>query len=216
MTLKVNLSHIRNEYMKADLDELAVPSEPATLFSDWLSAAVESGLAEYTAMTLATCGRNMIPSLRVVLLKEFTADGVVWYTNYESAKAREVSENPVGSLLFFWPELERQIRIVGPIKRTSRLESEAYFASRPRESQVAAVVSHQSAVVASRNELENAFQELEAEFDGREVPCPDNWGGYRLTPTEYEFWQGRRARLHDRIRFRMQADGTWIIERLAP
>jgi pyridoxamine 5'-phosphate oxidase len=168
------------------------------------------------AVTLATCTRDGIPSARMVLLKGRDRAGLVFFTNYESHKARELAENPRACLVFYWPTLDRQVRIVGTVAKVSREESEAYFATRHRGSQISAWASHQDAVLASRSELDARVEELTREYAEKDVPCPPHWGGYRLVPTSVEFWQSRPNRLHDRLRYTRRADGSWRIERLAP
>ncbi|RPI66138.1 MAG: pyridoxamine 5'-phosphate oxidase, partial [Ignavibacteriae bacterium] len=184
-------------------------------FSSWFDEAIAAELLEPTAMTLATATADGQPSMRVVLLKGVTEHGFVFYTNYLSHKGRDLAENPKASLLFFWPELERQIRIEGITERVPAAESEAYFSSRPFESQVGAWASLQSSVLRSRDEMEEHFESLRATYEGKPVPRPEHWGGYVLTPKVVEFWQGRPSRLHDRIRYRLD-NGAWIIERLSP
>jgi pyridoxamine 5'-phosphate oxidase len=167
-------------------------------------------------MTLATATSDGIPSARTVLLKGFDERGFVFYSNYGSQKGHELAENPHASLLFHWSKLGRQIRINGDVKRTSVEESEAYFHSRPTGSQIGAAVSHQSEVIPSREWLEQRLRELEEEYGDQEVPLPPYWGGFRVTPRSMEFWQGRPSRLHDRLRYTLQPDGSWVIERLSP
>ena len=167
-------------------------------------------------MTLATAGADCRPSARLVLLKGFDASGFVFYTNYESRKARELAANPWAALVFFWPQLARQVRIEGRVEPVAPHESDAYFHSRPRGSQLGAWASHQSQVISSRAVLDQRMQELTAAYQARPVPRPPYWGGYRLAPTLVEFWQGRPNRLHDRLRYRRLEDGGWLIERLAP
>jgi pyridoxamine 5'-phosphate oxidase len=167
-------------------------------------------------MTLATSTRDGIPSARIVLLKSHDARGFVFYTNYSSQKAHDLAENPRASLLFFWPALERQVRICGTVAKVTHEESEAYFRTRPRGSQLGAWASAQSAVLGSRAELEARVRDVDEKYKGAGVPLPPHWGGYRVTPTSLEFWQGREDRLHDRLRYTRRADGTWRLERLAP
>jgi pyridoxamine 5'-phosphate oxidase len=168
------------------------------------------------AMTLATATRGGVPSARVVLMKDFDDDGFVFYTNYVSRKSRELDENPVAALSFYWAELERQVRITGRVTKTAREESEVYFRTRPRDSQLGAWASEQSAVISSREILEENMERLVKQYEGREVPLPSYWGGYRLVPDIIEFWQGRASRLHDRLRYTRQSNGEWLIERLSP
>jgi len=167
-------------------------------------------------MTLATADASGVPSARVMLLKDFDARGFVFYTNYESRKGRELDANPRATLVFFWQPLERQVRIEGTVQKVSRQESEEYFHSRPRLAQIGAWVSHQSSVLSSRHEMERKVAKMLLRFAIGTVPLPDFWGGYRLAPTEMEFWQGRPSRLHDRLVYNRQQDGSWVIRRLSP
>ena len=195
---------------KSDLDP-----NPFRQFGRWYAEALNADLILPDAMALATATRRGIPSARMVLLKEFDDRGFVFYTNYDSRKSRELEENPVAALLFYWPSLDRQIRITGTMSRVSPAESEAYFLTRPLDSRLGAWASDQSAVIQSRTVLEDRMKALAAEYDTKEIPLPPNWGGYRLTPDGFEFWQSRPSRLHDRLSYRV-VDGEWIIERLAP
>jgi pyridoxamine 5'-phosphate oxidase len=167
-------------------------------------------------MTLATATAQGKPSARLVLLKHADEQGFVFYTNYNSQKAKELAENPFAALVFFWPPHERQVRLEGEVSKTSALESDEYFSTRPRESQLGALASPQSEVIADREYLERRFAELERQYEGREVERPEHWGGFRLQPTRIEFWKGRPGRLHDRLLYERQADGRWSISRLAP
>ncbi len=189
--------------------------EPFRRFGEWMERAMAAGVAEPTAMALATADAQARPSVRMVLLKGFDERGFVFFTGYDSRKARELTENARAALLFSWDLVGRQVRIEGPVERVARDESEAYFRSRPRASQLSAWASRQSLPIASRDELEAAVGELERRFEGREVPLPPEWGGFRLAPRAYEFWQHRDDRLHDRLRYRRSSDG-WVIERLSP
>jgi pyridoxamine 5'-phosphate oxidase len=198
------------------LTETDVDPSPFRQFDEWFRHAIAESVPEPTAMTLATSTRDGIPSARIVLLKSHDARGFVFYTNYASQKARDLAENPRAALVFFWPALERQIRITGSVARVAHEESAAYFRTRPRGSQLGATASAQSAVLANRAELEARVRELDAQYEGIEVPLPSNWGGYRVAPTSLEFWEGRDDRLHDRLRYTRRADGTWRLERLAP
>jgi pyridoxamine 5'-phosphate oxidase len=172
-------------------------------------------LREPNAMTVATATREGVPSARIVLLKQWDERGFVFYTNYEGQKGRELAENPVAALVFYWPELERQVRIVGAVERTSVEESNAYFQSRPLGSRLGALVSHQSTVIPDRTHLEARLLQLEAEYQDNPPPLPEYWGGYRVAPHAFEFWQGRPNRLHDRLRYRLDG-GVWLVERLSP
>ena len=190
---------------------------PIRQFQTWIDEVRASGVSEQDAisMTLGTAGKDGQPSARIVLLKSFDDRGFVFYTNYHSRKGKELSENPRACLLFYWPQLWRQVRIEGDIEKVSTMESEAYFQSRPLGSRLGAWASNQSEVVGTREVLEARFAELEERF-GNDVPRPEHWGGYRLRPSSIEFWQGRENRLHDRLRYGLQGDRTWIIERLGP
>jgi pyridoxamine 5'-phosphate oxidase len=186
-------------------------------FEVWMKQAQAADLKEPNAMTLATATRSGRPSARIVLLKEVSANGFVFYTNYESRKGQELAENPYAALTFYWAELERQVRIEGSVTRTSREQSEAYFRIRPKNSRLGALASNQSQILSSRIALEARMAELQARYAGTdEVPTPECWGGYCLRPDVIEFWQGRRSRLHDRIRYTRQNGDTWSIDRLAP
>jgi len=215
----MNLADIRREYARTGLAESAVAADPVEQLQRWLAEAEAADPHAFTSMVLATADRTGKPSARVVLLKGLDARGLVFYTNYESRKGKELAENPQASLLFHWEPFERQVRVEGTVERTSREESEAYFHSRPRGSQIGAAVSPQSALIPGREVLERAAAELEERLAGAEVPLPDEWGGFRLIPQVCEFWQGRTNRLHDRLvyrRQRRQPDGGWHLERLAP
>ena len=211
----MSLSHVRREYARADLREEDVAADPIEQFHRWLADATAAHPDEFTSMTLATADREGRPSARVVLLKGCDERGFVFYTNYDSRKGRELAENPRAALVFYWAELERQVRIEGRVEKTSREESEAYFHSRPLGSRIGALASRQSAVIPGRDELERTTRELLERF-GEDVPLPDTWGGYRVVPEALEFWQGRPDRLHDRLHYRRLADGCWTIERLSP
>jgi pyridoxamine 5'-phosphate oxidase len=194
-----------------------IDANPIRQFRRWYDEVRANGVSEQDAisMTLATASREGCPSARIVLLKSFSDLGFVFFTNYLSRKAKELSENPCASLLFYWPQLWRQVRIEGDVEKISGADSEAYFQSRPLGSKLGAWASNQSEVVENRETLEARFGELEKRF-GEKVPRPEHWGGYRLRPNSIEFWQGRDNRLHDRLRYRLQEDGSWLIERLAP
>jgi pyridoxamine 5'-phosphate oxidase len=210
------LADMRKDYGIAGLLEKDLAKNPFRQFEQWFQEAEAAKIAEPNAMTLATVGRDGRPSARTVLLKGSDGRGFVFYTNYESRKGRELDTNPRATLLFAWVPMERQIIIEGPVARVSREESEAYFHSRPRMSQLAAWASPQSTVVAGRAVLEESFRVIEKKYEGREVPLPPNWGGFRVNPETVEFWQGRRSRLHDRLRYRRETGGDWVVERLAP
>jgi len=206
----------RRDYQRGQLDENVVARTWLDQLRLWFTdATAEPSVVEVTAMQLATVDTAGRPSVRTVLVKGLDERGVVFYTNYESAKARDLDARPSAAAVLVWLPLERQVRLSGPVTRVERAETEAYFAARPRGSQLGAWASPQSTVVPSRAALEDAVREIEERFAGGEVPAPPNWGGYRLAPDVVEFWQGRADRLHDRIRYRLDGD-AWVIERLAP
>jgi pyridoxamine 5'-phosphate oxidase len=198
------------------LDEKTIDRDPIKLFRNWFDAALASGSRLPESMTLSTATRDGKPSARVVLLKKVDADGFVFYTNYRSAKAKELEENPQAALVFYWAGLDRQVRVEGTVIRVSAAESDQYFKTRPRESQLGALASPQSDVIESREVLENRLRELEEAFRNRKVERPAHWGGYRLKPGRIEFWENRPGRLHDRIVYDLQPNGSWNIKRLAP
>jgi len=198
------------------LDEKTVDRDPIKLFRNWFDAAIASGSRLPESMTLATATANGKPSARVVLLKQVDAEGFVFYTNYRSAKAKELDENPQAALVFYWVGLDRQVRVEGTVSRASAEESDNYFRTRPRESQLGALASPQSEVIESREVLEERLRKLEEAYRDREIERPEHWGGYRLKPQRIEFWENRPGRLHDRIAYDLQADGSWTITRLAP
>ncbi len=210
-----SVSDLRREYVRAGLDEAGLHSEPIEQFRRWFDEALSADLHEPNAMTLATSTNDGKPSARIVLLKGYDERGFVFYTNYEGRKAKDLDENPRAALVFFWGELERQVRIEGTVSRVPEKESDEYFASRPRGSQLGAWVSEQSRIVTDRRSLEEKLHSLEAEYANREVPRPLFWGGYRVEPEAVEFWQGRENRLHDRLVYRREDNG-WRIERLQP
>ena len=212
----MNLADLRREYTRGGLCRADLNPSPFIQFQTWFEQALNSQLLEPSAMTLATADKEGRPSARIVLLKGADEQGFTFFTNYESRKGRELGENPHAALTLHWAELERQVCVAGQVAKTSRAESEKYFGLRPRGSQLGACVSQQSSVVPNETFLEERLAELEQEFAGRSVPTPAHWGGYRLTPTRIEFWQGRPNRLHDRFQYLKQADGTWRIDRLSP
>jgi pyridoxamine 5'-phosphate oxidase len=209
------LARLRRQYAAEELSEHSVYPDPIEQFRRWLQQAIDADFIEPNAMVLATATPDGKPSARMVLLKSVDEHGFVFFTNYESRKGDELKHNPRASLLFYWDVLGRQVRVEGRVEKTSREESEAYFKTRPFESRIAAVISHQSRVIARRAELEQRFAELEAQYRGKDVPLPLFWGGYRVIPDEFEFWQGRENRLHDRLCY-VKGDGGWRIERLSP
>jgi len=199
-----------------DLTEETVDRNPIAQFQKWCGDAAATGMHLPEAMTLATATKEGRPTARLVLLKNVDKDGFVFYTNYRSAKAKELDENPFAALVFYWPQLDRQVRIDGAVSRVSARESDEYFQTRPRESQLGALASPQSEIIASRDVLEERFRELERQYEGRPIDRPEHWGGYRLKPARIEFWKSRPGRLHDRILYELQPDGSWSIKRLAP
>ena len=205
---------MRISYERGSLDEAQAASEPLRQFEAWFAEAVNSGVLEPNAMTLATVGADGQPSTRIVLLKGFDAAGVVFYTNYRSRKARELDADPNAALQFHWPELQRVVRIEGRAERTTPEESDAYYASRPVDSRIGAWASPQSEVIANRGVLVANAARTSARY-GLHPPRPAHWGGFRVVPDTWEFWQGRKSRLHDRLRYRL-VDGRWVRERLAP
>ena len=198
------------------LRESEVDPDPFKQFERWFKEAEAAVPILPNAMTLATATRDGVPSARVVLLKDFDEAGFVFYTNYESDKGKELDANPVAALCFYWSHLGRQVRITGTISRTSREESEVYFHTRPIDSQLGAWASNQSEVIAGREVLEQRMEEMLKKYEGKRIPLPPYWGGYRLAPSVFEYWQNRASRLHDRIRYARNSVGLWIIERLAP
>jgi len=203
--------HIGKGLRRSDLNP-----DPIKQFANWFTTAIETGIRDVNAMSLATAGQDAKPSVRIVLLKSFDQDGFVFFTNYESEKGKQLEANPYAALGFYWIELDRQIRISGKVDKTSRKESQTYFHSRPVGSQLSAWASRQSAVLDGRRVLDARMEEMNERFADKRVPLPPHWGGYRLKPDNMEFWQGRSNRLHDRFRYTRQSDGSWLIERLAP
>lgn len=208
-------AELRKDYNLAGLTEKDLARDPFRQFEKWFEEAQAAKLPEPNAMVLASGTREGRPSMRTVLLKGLDGRGFVFYTNYDSRKGRELADNPRASLLFPWIAMERQVMIEGSVVKVTREESDAYFHSRPRLSQLAAWASNQSTIVSGRTSLEAAMKALDKQYAGQEVPLPPHWGGFRLVPETVEFWQGRRSRLHDRLRYRREKD-AWVVERLAP
>jgi pyridoxamine 5'-phosphate oxidase len=211
----IDIADLRKSYERAELDEHASDPDPLKQFTLWFEQALKAELPEPNAMTLATVGENSRPSTRLVLIKAFDERGIVWYTNYDSRKGRELLARPAAALLFFWPELERQVRIEGTVEQVDGATADAYWRTRPRLSRIGAWASPQSAPLRNRAALEARFAEGERRFPGEDVDRPARWGGYRLVPGAFEFWQGRASRLHDRIVYERVGEG-WRIGRLAP
>ncbi len=215
-TPELKMADLREEYRGEPFDESHLDPNPMVQFQKWFSEARAVAIHEPNAMTLATAGNDGQPSARIVLLKEVAEDSFVFYTNYRSRKGRELAGNPRAALVFYWPELGRQVRITGRVKKTKQAAAERYFQTRPRGAQSGAWASRQSSIIADRESLERRVQKLEAKFAGKTIPLPPAWGGYRLCPDSIEFWQGRLNRLHDRLRYTKETRGRWKIERLAP
>lgn len=211
------VAKLRRSYHHGELLESDAGPDPLALFRQWLHEAIEGGVPEPNAMVVATATPGGVPSARTVLLKGLDERGLAFYTNYESGKAADLESNPVAALVFPWHAMERQVRVTGRVSKVDREESEAYFRSRPVESRLGAWASRQSTVVPDRETLDQAYQEMAERWpeEDPDIPLPDFWGGYRVSPVSYEFWQGRMGRLHDRLRYRLTA-GTWMLERLAP
>ncbi|QEE50714.1 pyridoxamine 5'-phosphate oxidase [Flavobacterium alkalisoli] len=212
-----DLSNYRRSYEKSELTEQNLPEDPITLFKTWFHEIEEfDGSGEVNAMTVSTIGKDGFPKARVVLLKQFTYEGFIFYTNYNSEKGRAIEANPNVCLSFFWQEMERQVIIKGKAEKVAENLSDGYFESRPAGSRLGAIVSPQSEVIPSRDYLEGKLHDLEKEYAEGEIPRPKHWGGYIVKPVEIEFWQGRPNRLHDRIRYKLQENFNWLTERLAP
>jgi len=211
----MNIADIRKEYRQQALLENNIENNPFNQFQKWWEDAVHSDIDEVNAMTLATASATGLPAARIVLLKAFDEKGFVFYSNYESVKGMQLGENPRACLVFFWKELERQVRITGLVEKATNEESDVYYNSRPATSRIGAWASPQSQVITNRNWLEENEKKYTAAFEGTNIVRPANWGGYRVKPVTIEFWQGRASRLHDRIQYTREAD-NWLIERLAP
>ena len=214
--MNIELANLRKDYSSESLLETDVEKNPLEQFGKWWTQASNSQIDEVNAMTLATASSDGMPAARIVLLKGFSKEGFVFFTNYESYKAMQLEENPKACLVFFWRELERQVRITGLVKKLPSTENDEYFLSRPRESQVGAWASPQSQVIPGREWLDGKYLDLSKEFETKTLKRPDHWGGYIVHPVIVEFWQGRPSRLHDRIQYTLQENGGWKIERLAP
>jgi pyridoxamine 5'-phosphate oxidase len=215
--MQKDLGNHRKSYEKSALEEDTISDNPIELFQKWFyEVEASEGVDEPNAMTISTIGVDGFPKSRVVLLKKYTHEGFIFYTNYTSEKGRAIADNPNVCLSFFWPNMERQIIIKGKAEKLTENLSDGYFESRPEGSKLGAIVSDQSSVIPSRKVLEEKLKALEKEFQGKEITRPDFWGGYMVKPVSIEFWQGRPNRLHDRVRYTMQEDYNWKIERLAP
>lgn len=212
---EIDIADIRKEYKLQSLLESNVDPHPIRQFQQWWNDAMASNIEEPNAMTLATCNKKAKPSARIVLLKGLNNEGFIFFTNYESRKGKEIKENPNASLLFFWKELERQVRIEGIVTKTTEEKSDEYFLTRPASSKIGAWSSPQSNIIQSRNDLEKKVIKFQQKFSDGEIPRPHYWGGYIVKPTLVEFWQGRPSRLHDRLQYVLE-DDKWIIHRLAP
>ncbi len=212
----LQIRSLRDDFTAGNLDEKKISKSPIVQFEKWMSEAINAQVNEPNAMTLASASKNGSVDARVVLLRDFNKDGFSFFSNYKSAKGIEMKQNRKVCLNFFWPELQRQVRIQGVIEKLSVRASNLYFASRPRESQIGAWASHQSEALKSRAELEDRFLRIEEKYKGVKIPRPAHWGGYLVKPSRIEFWQGRESRLHDRLLFEKQRNGKWTLSRLNP
>ncbi len=211
-----DLMSIRREYQAEQFDEANLQSCPKQQFDSWFTQYRQMEPVNVTAMVLSTASKHAQPSARIVLLKHYDEAGFCWYSDYQSVKGQALASNPQAELLFYWPELDRQVRIFGSVEQLNRDSARRYFSERPRGSQISAAASHQSSVVTDRQQLEQQVHQLEQRYHDQPVPCPERWGGYRLLPQRYEFWQGRESRLHDRLVYQRDEAGSWAIERLSP
>lgn len=214
--MDISVADLRKEYTFQGLSETDAHPNPFEQFKIWFDQALAAQLPEPNAMTIATATTDGKPYARIVLLKDYDERGFVFYTNYESHKGQQLVQNPWGAIAFWWAQLERQVRIEGYVEKVSEVESDEYFQSRPKGSQLGAWASSQSQVIDSREVLERRLEQLKEEYENKEVPRPPHWGGFRVIPDEIEFWQGRPSRLHDRLLYRRSEDGSWKIQRLAP
>jgi pyridoxamine 5'-phosphate oxidase len=216
MSIQKAIADIRTDYSLKTLDESVIAPDPIAQFTTWWNEAISSELDEVNAMTLATASKEGLPDARIVLLKSYDEQGFVFFTNYNSRKGDELAENPRATLVFFWRELQRQVRISGTVEKTAAADSDAYFQSRPEGSRIGAWASPQSEVIASRTVLDAHIKAITADFAGKTIQRPPHWGGYVVKPETVEFWQGRSSRMHDRLRYTKKAGRNWLIERLAP
>jgi len=211
----MNFSSMRREYTQKPISKTDLDPNPFSQFKIWAQEAIQAKVPEPNAMSLATSSKFGFPSIRTVLLKGFDDNGLVFYTNYNSSKSKDIEENPHVALLFLWLSLERQVRIQGTAEKMSQTENEAYFQTRPIETQLGAWSSDQSQIIDSKKSLEQKVKDIRAKYEGKQIPMPPFWGGYRVVPTSFEFWQGQPNRLHDRLHYRQTKDG-WIVDRLCP
>ncbi|HUR66336.1 MAG TPA: pyridoxamine 5'-phosphate oxidase [Chitinophagaceae bacterium] len=214
--MKGDIAGIRKNYSQKKLSEKKAAEDPFRQFAKWWKQAIASSIDEVNAMTLATASADGLPSARIVLLKDFSTKGFSFFTNYDSFKGQQLAENPRACLVFFWKELERQVRITGFTEKLDEESSSSYFRSRPAASQAGAVASPQSRVIVNREWLEEQYKAVKLISKGKKIPRPEHWGGYIVKPVIMEFWQGRAGRLHDRLQYSLQSDGAWKMERLAP